>query len=84
MPRVSLNEYYLQELDYHYSPSRWSHRMGPEEVVEAHVKKLTEGMLYLVTTRVFAHGTMGRRIDPPWGGPIELFLVPASAPHPCC
>ena len=26
----------------------------------------------------FAHGAMGRRIDPSWGGPIELFLVPAS------
>ena len=24
---------------------------------------------------------MGRRIDPSWGGPIELFLVRASAPH---
>ena len=24
---------------------------------------------------------MGCRIDPSWGGPIELFLVPASAPH---
>ena len=31
--------------------------------------------------RAFAHGAMGRRIDPSWGGPIELFLVPASAPH---
>ena len=29
--------------------------------------------------RAFAHGAMGRRIDPLWGGPIELFLVPASA-----
>ena len=28
--------------------------------------------------RVFVHGAMGRRIDPSWGGPIELFLVPAS------
>ena len=27
----------------------------------------------------FAHGAMGRQIDPSWGGPIELFLVPASA-----
>ena len=27
----------------------------------------------------FAHGAMGRRIDLSWGGPIELFLVPASA-----
>ena len=31
--------------------------------------------------RVFAHGAMGRRIDPSWGEPIELFLVPASAPR---
>ena len=31
--------------------------------------------------RAFAHGVMGRRIDPSWGGPIELFLVPASAPR---
>ena len=31
--------------------------------------------------RTFAHGAMGRRIDPSWGGPIELFLVPACAPR---
>ena len=31
--------------------------------------------------RAFVHGAMGRRIDPLWGGPIELFLVPASAPR---
>ena len=31
--------------------------------------------------RAFAHGAMGRRIDPSWGGPIELFLVPAGAPR---
>ena len=31
--------------------------------------------------RAFAHGVMSRRIDPSWGGPIELFLVPASAPR---
>ena len=30
--------------------------------------------------RAFAHGVMGRSIDPSWSGPIELFLVPASAP----
>ena len=27
-------------------------------------------------SREFAHCAMGRRIDPSWGGPIELFLVP--------
>ena len=31
--------------------------------------------------RAFAHGAMDHRIDPSWGGPIELFLVPASAPR---
>ena len=31
--------------------------------------------------RAFAHGAMGCRIDASWGGPIELFLVPASAPQ---
>ena len=31
--------------------------------------------------RAFAHGAMGRRIDPSWDGPIELFLVTASAPQ---
>ena len=31
--------------------------------------------------RAFARGAMGRRIDPSWGGPIELFVVPASAPR---
>ena len=30
--------------------------------------------------RPFAHGAMGRRIHPSSGGPIELFLIPASAP----
>ena len=29
----------------------------------------------------FVHGAMGRRIDPYWGGPIKLFLVPASDPR---
>ena len=31
--------------------------------------------------RAFAHGAMGRRIDPSWSEPIELFLVQASAPR---
>ena len=31
--------------------------------------------------RAFVHGAMGRRIDALWGGPIELFLIPAGAPQ---
>ena len=30
--------------------------------------------------RAFAHGAIGRRIDLSCGEPIELFLVPSSAP----
>ena len=35
----------------------------------------------LIMVRAFAHGAMGRQIDPSWGGLTELFLVPASAPQ---
>ena len=31
--------------------------------------------------RVFVHGAICRRINPSYGGPIELFLIPASAPR---
>ena len=31
--------------------------------------------------RAFAHGAMGHWINPSWGGPMEIFLVPASAPR---
>ena len=34
--------------------------------------------------RAFTHGVMGRRINPSWIGPIELFLIPASAPCLVC
>ena len=40
-----------------------------------------EGARYSSVVRAFAHGAMGRRIDPTWGEPIELFLIPASAPR---
>ena len=33
--------------------------------------------------RAFSHGAMGHLIDPSWGGPIELFLVPARL-HDWC
>ena len=36
------------------------------------------GARYSSVVRAFARGAMGRLIDPSWGGPIELFLVPAS------
>ena len=39
------------------------------------------GARYSFVVRAFAHGAMGRRIDHSWGGPIELFLVRASAPR---
>ena len=40
-----------------------------------------QGAMCSSVVRAFAHGAMGRRIDTSWSGPIELFLVPASAPR---
>ena len=39
------------------------------------------GARYSSVVRAFADGAMGRRINPSRGGPIELFLIPASAPR---
>ena len=39
------------------------------------------GAICSSVVRAFAHGAIGRRIDPSWGGPFELFLVPASGPR---
>ena len=41
---------------------------------------ISKGARCSSVVRAFAHGALGRRIDPPWGGPIELVLVPSSAP----
>ena len=37
--------------------------------------------VYTKVVRVFTHGAMGCRIDSSWGGPIEVFLIPTSAPQ---
>ena len=42
---------------------------------------VNKGAVCSSVVREFAHGATGRRIGPSWGGPIELFLVPASAPR---
>ena len=41
---------------------------------------LEKGARCSSVVRAFAHCAMGHWINPSWGGPIELFLVPASAP----
>ena len=65
--------------------------MGPIVVERVPVSGLNSAKMYCTSktyrarcssvVRAFAHGAMGRRIDPSWGGPIELFLVPASGPQ---
>ena len=40
-----------------------------------------EGARCSSMVRAFTHGAMGSQIYSSWGGPIELFLVPASAPR---
>ena len=41
----------------------------------------SQGATCSSVVRAFAHVAIGRRINPSWGGPIELFLAPASAPR---
>ena len=48
--------------------------------VVVHQIAFRQGARCSSVVRAFAHGAMGRRIDPSCGEPIELFLVPASAP----
>ena len=50
-------------------------------IIIEHFNSVVIGARCSSVVRTFAHGAMGRRIDPSWGGPIELFLVPASAPR---
>ena len=50
-----------------------------ENLRMAVVKRLVQG--FSATPSIGLLGAMGRRIDPSWGGPIKLFLVPASAPR---
>ena len=65
--------------------------MGPLGVIDlmTHCNmSICSTMEYFVLTgarcssvvRAFTHSAMGHQIDPSWGEPIELFLVPASAP----
>ena len=42
-----------------------------------------EGARCSSVVRAFAHSAMGRWTDPSWNGPIELFLILASAPRSC-
>ena len=53
---------------------------SPVEEVQT-LSQVGEGVRCGSVVRAFAHGAMGCRINPSWGGPIELFLVPASAPR---
>lgn len=41
--RLNLTETLLQDWSHQYSPSQWSHRMGPEEVIQSHIHALTQG-----------------------------------------
>ena len=43
------------------------------------IKSFLAGASCSSVVRAFAHGAMGRRIDPSWDGPIEPFLAPRLA-----
>ena len=64
---------------YRETMSRYSEKL--ERPKACHSNCLDSGARCSSVVSALAHGAMGRRIDPSWGGPIELFLVPASAPR---
>ena len=60
-------------------------KLAKWEAMKREKEQLVVCVLYQVlgarcssVVREFAHGAMGRRIDPSWSGPIELLLVPAK------
>ena len=63
--------------DFLYASSHRQKYVGHvKRTIKTLVKNRSE-MRCRSVVRAFGHGAMGRRIDPSWGGPIELFLVPA-------
>ena len=54
-------------------------KTNQNDVLQYVISTVTVGARCSTVVRAFAHGAMGRRINPSWGGPIELFLIPASA-----
>ena len=45
---------------------------------------IIQGVRCSSVVKAFAHGAIGHWIDPSWGEPIELFLIPASAGNTGC
>ena len=62
-------------------PCPWGPEGVATHVVHMSLSFQKEGARCSSVVRAFAHGAMGRRVDPSWSGPIELFLVSASAPR---
>ena len=58
----------------------WTEVSGRHTAACSHSHSLRGAARCSSVVTAFAHGAIGRRIDHSWGGPIELFLVPASAP----
>ena len=54
---------------------------GLEWVPRCKLSNYQPGARCSSVVRAFAHDAMGRRINPSWGEPIELFLVLVSAPR---
>ena len=70
----------MSERTYHGATSRSLIGMSsPCSASSRFSLSLSEWSFIMSVVRVFAHGAMSRRIDTSWGGPIELFLIPASA-----
>ena len=82
---ISLTSKEFQDLKNEYCRRFCMQSLSPPIYTHTHTHVLCDTIIsrFVILdkmVRAFAHGAMGRRIDPSLGGPIELFLVPASAP----
>ena len=75
-----MNVYIIQQIPVYYEclPSHIEYQLDVSTGECFHCSLSTEARCSSMV-RAFAHGAMGRRIDPSWGGPIELFLIPTRA-----
>ena len=61
--------------------TKWDLGLTAPRCTDVDLHSVVEGARCSSAVRAFARGAMGCRISPSWGGPIELFLVPANAPR---
>ena len=72
--------FYLTKHSTHFIYGRERNVLFNEALNTFYLRERERNVLFNDALNTF-YGAVGRRIDPSWGGPNELFLVPPSAPR---